>query len=127
MPPRPHLGPIEEELAKARAACRNWGRWGEDDVLGTLNFLDDAIRAHAASLVRRGRSFSLALEFNEDRPGPRLDDPPGPRRHRRRGRPPGRLPALRRGLLRHGAEITVDGGYTAHGGVKAITNALDAG
>ncbi|WP_329131726.1 SDR family NAD(P)-dependent oxidoreductase [Streptomyces sp. NBC_00670] len=25
----------------------------------------------------------------------------------------------------NGAEITVDGGYTAHGGVKAITNALD--
>jgi len=27
----------------------------------------------------------------------------------------------------NGAEITVDGGYAAHGGVKAITNALDAG
>ncbi|MFD4622060.1 SDR family oxidoreductase [Streptomyces sp. NPDC058475] len=26
----------------------------------------------------------------------------------------------------NGAEITVDGGYSAHGGVKAITNALDA-
>ncbi|MEU6375723.1 SDR family oxidoreductase [Streptomyces sp. NPDC046909] len=26
----------------------------------------------------------------------------------------------------NGAEITVDGGYAAHGGVKAITNALDA-
>ena len=25
----------------------------------------------------------------------------------------------------NGAEITVDGGYSAHGGVKAITNALD--
>ncbi|MGP3769687.1 cyclase family protein [Streptomyces sp. SDT5-1] len=62
------LGPIEEELAKARVAYRNWGRWGTDDVLGTLNFLDDAIRAHAASLARRGRAFSLALDFNEDGP-----------------------------------------------------------
>lgn len=26
----------------------------------------------------------------------------------------------------NGAEITIDGGYAAHGGVKAITNALDA-
>jgi 3alpha(or 20beta)-hydroxysteroid dehydrogenase len=26
----------------------------------------------------------------------------------------------------NGAEITVDGGYSAHGGVKAITNALDS-
>jgi kynurenine formamidase len=58
------LGPLEEELAKARAAHRNRGRWDEDDVLGTLNFIDDAIRAHAAGLVRRGRSFSLAQGFD---------------------------------------------------------------
>ncbi|MFJ3803489.1 cyclase family protein [Streptomyces sp. NPDC090088] len=62
------LGPLEEELAKARAAYRNRGRWGEGDVLGTLNLIDDAIRAHAASLVRRGRSFSLAQEFDESGP-----------------------------------------------------------
>ncbi|MFF7986173.1 cyclase family protein [Streptomyces sp. NPDC007901] len=66
------LGPLEEELTKARAAYRNRGRWGEDDVLGTLNLIDDAIRAHAASLVRRGRSFSLAQEFDES--GPRRGD-----------------------------------------------------
>ncbi|MBW8794495.1 MAG: cyclase family protein [Streptomyces sp.] len=62
------LGPVEEELAKARAAYRNRGRWGEDDALGTLNFADDAIRAHAASLVRRGRSFSLARGLDESGP-----------------------------------------------------------
>ncbi|MFF7472886.1 cyclase family protein [Streptomyces sp. NPDC008092] len=62
------LGPVEEELAKARAAYRNRGRWGEDDVLGTLNFVDDAIRAHAAGLVRRGRSVSLAQEIHEAGP-----------------------------------------------------------
>jgi kynurenine formamidase len=62
------LGPIEEELAAARAKYRNWGRWGDDDVLGTLNFLDDAKRAHAAGLVRRGRAFSLSQEFNENGP-----------------------------------------------------------
>jgi FAD/FMN-containing dehydrogenase/kynurenine formamidase len=62
------LGPIEDELAKARAAYRNWGRWGEDDVLGTLNYLDAAARVHAASLVRRGTAISLALEFGFDGP-----------------------------------------------------------
>ncbi|GGN09844.1 cyclase family protein [Streptomyces fuscichromogenes] len=61
------LGPLEEELAKARAAYRDRGRWGAADVLGTLNFIDDAIRAHAAGLVRRGHCFSLAHEF--DAPG----------------------------------------------------------
>ncbi|MFK0109452.1 cyclase family protein [Streptomyces sp. NPDC091217] len=67
MPPT-HLGPVEEELTKARTAYRNRGRWGADDVLGTLNFIDDAIRAHAASLVRRGRSFSLAQECDGSGP-----------------------------------------------------------
>jgi kynurenine formamidase len=62
------MGPLEDELAKARAAYRNWGRWGDDDVLGTLNFIDDAKRAQAAGLIRRGRSISLAQRFGEDGP-----------------------------------------------------------
>ena len=49
--------------------CRNWGRWGEQgDVLGTLNFIDDAKRADAAGLVRSGRVFSLAQAFDTDGP-----------------------------------------------------------
>ncbi|MHC5557789.1 cyclase family protein [Kocuria sp. U4B] len=48
--------------------CRNWGRWGADDVLGTLNYIDDAKRAAAASLVRTGRVFSLAQAFDTDGP-----------------------------------------------------------
>jgi kynurenine formamidase len=32
----------------------NWGRWGKDDVLGTLNLITPAIRASAATLVRAG-------------------------------------------------------------------------
>ncbi|MCG7310803.1 cyclase family protein [Brachybacterium sp. ACRRE] len=38
----------------------NWGRWGEDDQLGTLNLIDDAARARAAAEVRDGTSVSLA-------------------------------------------------------------------
>jgi kynurenine formamidase len=38
----------------------NWGRWGADDQLGTLNLIDDAARARAASEVREGRHVSLA-------------------------------------------------------------------
>ena len=38
----------EGAIAAAAKRCSNWGRWGADDVLGTLNFLDDAKR-------RRGR------------------------------------------------------------------------
>lgn len=58
----------EAEIAARARAYRNWGRWGEDDVLGTLNFIDDEHRRRAASLVREGRSISLAQRFDTDGP-----------------------------------------------------------
>ncbi|GCE44541.1 putative cyclase SCIF3.09c [Rhodococcus wratislaviensis] len=58
----------ESAIAAAAQRCSNWDRWGEDDVHGTLNFLDDAKRASAAALIRRGTSFSLSLQFNMDGP-----------------------------------------------------------
>ncbi len=38
---------------------KNWGRWGDDDELGTLNFIGDKDVAEAASLARTGRKVSL--------------------------------------------------------------------
>ncbi|WEG08701.1 cyclase family protein [Microbacterium horticulturae] len=38
----------------------NWGRWGAEDEIGTLNLIDDAARARAAAEVREGTSVSLA-------------------------------------------------------------------
>lgn len=45
----------------------NWGRWGEDDQLGTLNLITDEKRRDAARLVRDGVSVSLARELNTER------------------------------------------------------------
>lgn len=39
----------------------NWGRWGVDDELGTLNLITDSVRARAAEQVQTGRSVSLAM------------------------------------------------------------------
>src|SRR3954463_6109444 len=50
-------------IAAAAKRCSNWGRWGADDVLGTLNFLDEAKRREGAACVRRGASFSLAQKI----------------------------------------------------------------
>jgi kynurenine formamidase len=58
----------EGAIAAAAKRCSNWGRWGADDVLGTLNFLDEAKRLEGARLVRRGASFSLAQSFDMDGP-----------------------------------------------------------
>jgi kynurenine formamidase len=38
----------------------NWGRWGADDQLGTLNLIDSAAEARAAAEVRSARQVSLA-------------------------------------------------------------------
>ncbi len=46
-----------------RDDVRNWGRWGDDDRLGTLNLITDSAVAHAASLVKSGRRVSCALDL----------------------------------------------------------------
>src|SRR3954470_14011100 len=58
----------ESAIAAAAKRCSNWGRWGADDVIGTLNFLDEAKRREGAALVRRGASFSLAQSFDTNGP-----------------------------------------------------------
>jgi kynurenine formamidase len=48
----------------------NWGRWGDDDQIGTLNLLTpEKVRAGAA-LVRTGRVISCAIDFGKDGPMP---------------------------------------------------------
>jgi kynurenine formamidase len=58
----------EAAIAAAARACSNWGRWGPDDVLGTVNHLDAAKRREGAALIRRGLSFSLSLRFDANGP-----------------------------------------------------------
>ncbi|MBT8005054.1 MAG: cyclase family protein, partial [Rhodospirillales bacterium] len=59
------------DMAHLRATaekCKNWGRWGPDDEMGTLNFIGpDQVKA-AAGLVKKGKTISLGLNF--DRFGP---------------------------------------------------------
>ena len=40
----------------------NWGRWGKDDQLGTLNLITAKKRVQAAQLVKQGISVSLARQ-----------------------------------------------------------------
>jgi len=42
----------------------NWGRWGEDDELGTLNLITPERRAAAGECVRTGEVFSLGIPLN---------------------------------------------------------------
>lgn len=55
-------------------AVKNWGRWGDDDELGTLNYLTAEKVAAAARLVKSGRTVSMAIPINKvagpDNPSP---------------------------------------------------------
>lgn len=53
--------PTVEEFLGYREQLSNWGRWGEDDELGTLNFITAERRREAAMQVRDGRSVSLSV------------------------------------------------------------------
>lgn len=51
------------EIAKH---VNNWGRWGADDEIGTLNLITDAVVREAAATVRDGRRIPLALPLRQD-------------------------------------------------------------
>ncbi len=55
--------PTETELDALYAELSNWGRWGADDELGTLNHLTPERRRHATTLVELGRTVSLAHDL----------------------------------------------------------------
>ena len=46
----------------------NWGRWGPDDEIGTLNFITPAMVSAAEALVRAGRAVSCAIPIQEVMP-----------------------------------------------------------
>jgi kynurenine formamidase len=57
-------------------SVKNWGRWGPDDLLGTLNYITpERVRA-AAALVRSGRQVSMSIPINTvagpDNPNPAI-------------------------------------------------------
>jgi kynurenine formamidase len=61
--------PTVEEYARYSERFSNWGRWGDEDELGTLNHISDEARCHAAGLVTTGRTISLARPIDTE-PGP---------------------------------------------------------
>jgi kynurenine formamidase len=70
--------PLTPELQQLAAKVSNWGRWGSDDQRGTLNLITaDAVRRGAAA-VRTGRTFALAIPF--DQSGPQWDSTNMPHR-----------------------------------------------
>jgi kynurenine formamidase len=53
----------DEEVASFVEKLSNWGRWGDDDEVGTLNLITPGKVAAAASLVTDGVSVSLSHDL----------------------------------------------------------------
>ena len=49
--------------------CSNWGRWGPDDEVGTVNLITQGKVREAAALVKVGKTISLTMPY--DSPGRR--------------------------------------------------------
>jgi kynurenine formamidase len=56
------------DIAASAERNKNWGRWGGDDEIGTLNNISPKEILQAAQLIRKGKAFSLALHYDSDGP-----------------------------------------------------------
>lgn len=50
------------------AKLRNWGRWGADDELGTVNFITPDSRKRGAQAIRSGNAVDLGMAFDKHGP-----------------------------------------------------------
>jgi kynurenine formamidase len=64
------MGDLVREVGRK---CSNWGRWGPDDELGTLNYITPEVIVKATRLARRGVTLSLAIPL--DSTGPQINQP----------------------------------------------------
>lgn len=68
--PPAHLSTVtKEQFARWMTELSNWGRWGKDDELGTVNLVTPAKRKQAAALVQTGTTVSLSREIPRQQEG----------------------------------------------------------
>jgi kynurenine formamidase len=67
-----HVDVSATEFRALFQAVSNWGRWGADDELGTLNELSPDRIVAAADLVRTGETVTLSLPWQTEK---RIDNP----------------------------------------------------
>jgi kynurenine formamidase len=67
--------PLPDEFHELARKVNNWGRWGPDDEIGTLNLITPEAIRRATACVRRGEAFSLAIPLSEA--GPQVGMVPG--------------------------------------------------
>ena len=54
-----------DKIYETAKKLSNWGRWGDNDQIGTLNNIEPADIVAAAQLIKKGQVFSLGLSLKE--------------------------------------------------------------
>lgn len=62
--------PSVEEVLNYYQTLSNWGRWGDDDRLGTLNLITKERRAAAGKLISTGETVSLSRDIDPENADP---------------------------------------------------------
>ncbi|MBL88940.1 MAG: cyclase [Actinobacteria bacterium] len=57
---------LPDSFTQISDRVRNWGRWGDDDQLGTLNFITSEVVKNAARCIRTGETFPLSITLEEE-------------------------------------------------------------
>ncbi len=55
-------------IREAHDKLRNWGRWGNDDQIGTLNHVTPQDIVAAGQLIRKGKVFALGIPLDQSGP-----------------------------------------------------------
>src|SRR5437773_1502322 len=58
----------KQAVDEAFKALSNWGRWGKDDEIGTLNHITPADVVAAGKLIKRGKVFALGMPLGQSGP-----------------------------------------------------------
>jgi kynurenine formamidase len=58
----------EDALRRLALQVRNWGKWGPDDEIGTLNYITPETIAAACRLATRGKVFALGIPLGREGP-----------------------------------------------------------
>ena len=57
--------PYPQEVIDLGEKVKNWGRWGDDDERGTVNYITDEVLREAVKSIRSGKRFSLAFPLKQ--------------------------------------------------------------
>jgi kynurenine formamidase len=67
--------PLPQEFHDLAKKVNNWGRWGKDDEIGTVNLITDEVVRKGAACIRTGKRFALGIPLGQN--GPQIGLVPG--------------------------------------------------